>query len=624
MRLKPIAITIPVLLIACLALTLTLGHGDDNSEEDAWFAFGMAMDKAFGSKGWTSSGHSFQNGTLTVEGFSSRPESLGAGEGEGTKPGGLTVRTITVQGMPSSQLMGRILVATDWAGTTDETLAQLVTLQGVTLGMENEEFAVDLTLDAAQFSQITLAAALSDKFSGSLGYLKATRLGKVSYTGLKASFGLPKNKGGDGLADMTLDSYSLGGLDFSAEGLFGDGSILDVISSARMANVDWSNIAVAIPSGNGEDKWEITMAGLSIKGLDGIGKYGDITLKELRAKFPNLTDGMESADLRLAGYSIQNLDMRDLFKGILSAMGGAYLNDKPKALGFEGFLENSFTMAGYFTYPYSFDSWKLTGFDLTSGGLDLGIASLDYQGPIRKNVIPNAKISLSGGYLDVKDLASVPKPLKEPLGELTEFLGQKSFKGGGAINVTYDPGKGSALYDYAGWSVESLGEVSFAMELTGLTQPFVDGLAKIPASSFEKVLEIPGILGLGIGDLSFDYKDSSLTEKIIAKVSELKEQDPTELTAELQQGVSVVLDPILSKSRYPAAHNAIARASADYLKNPKSFSVTSKPQNPSTILTFWVLLKGDAQWLNLILDSFNIGISVNGEPPTPLSFRKRQ
>ncbi|MDR2340024.1 MAG: hypothetical protein LBF40_07825 [Deltaproteobacteria bacterium] len=627
MRLKPIAISIPSLLIGCLLLALAFGCGDDKAHEDAWLSFSMAMDKAFGEKGWTYSGHSYRNSTLTVEGFSVGDGSPEGGEAAGAKPGTLAVKTVTVAGLPSSQDMGRILASPDWAGTKDETLAQVVTLKGVTLGMESEALAVGLTIDAAQLDQITLAAATGDLPKGPLGFLKASRLGKLSYKGLKASFKEPESMGNAKMFDMTLDSYSLAGLDFSGTGLFGDGSVLDVISSARMANVDWSNIALGIVAGAEGNKWEFSIGSFSIKNLDGLGKYGDITLKYLRGTLPNLTPKIKTADIKLSEYSIQNLDMRYIFKGMLESSDSEYLKDIDSWYIFK-FINEIFSVAALFTYHYSFDSWKLSGLDWTADGLAFGLASLDYQGPTKRNVIPNSKIKFTGAYLNIKDPSVLPHPHDSQAAELIDILGMDSFKANGAINVTYDPVTGSVTYDYAGWAFESLGELSFSVELTGLTQSFVDVLARIPIHDLEEVLEDPGFEKFGIGKLSFDFKDNSLTQRLIRSFAERNGQSPADLTENLRQAVALDLNSVLPETYQPMAYNAIVQSFGDYLGNPKSFALSSNPQqatNPRALVLYIALLQSDDRtflpMMSNILNNLNLGISVNGEPVTILRFR---
>ncbi|MDR2405914.1 MAG: hypothetical protein LBE27_06045 [Deltaproteobacteria bacterium] len=616
-------------IVGAMAILLTAalmsGCGDKKQAEDAWLSFQLVMNKAFGENQWSSTSHSFQNGILTVQGVSATLDQMKLGTESLnqflTNP--LKIDTITVTNILPAKDMKTLFDSENWSGNADQALATQVSMRGLSTNQNFDDEELTFSVEAAQLDQIVLKVPTGKSVPGFLGFLKSLNLGKSSYKNLSVSL-KSKNQPASGNAYLSVDSYSLTALRFNDQGLLGDDSLMDILFAAKIDQVEWAMVKFGFQDGD-DEKHDFTLASASMKNLDGLGKFGSFLLKDLSLDSKSKDLGIKGANFKLSDLSLTNLDASLVYKDLLSGLRGQdILSGSPDTDALiESNLQNFPKISFLFSYPYDLDSWKMANLMVSVNGLNFGVGALDYQGPVKRNVIPNSKITLSNMTLDLGNVSLLSDTDAKDLKAFTDAFGMTKFTLAGDVEVNYQGDAGNVKYTCNNLNVDSLFSLSFDTELTGFTQELITAYSEVPLKEFYLILMAPGAEKIGIKTLSLNYTDNSFFKRMISYANaDTPDKSQADFMNELQANVIDNLEAIIGGNSPPEFFQTYAQYVGDFFQDPKAIKLSLTPENPVTIIDIIGVSETNRDEVLEFVNSLNITFSANNEPDTKVEFKE--
>ncbi|MDR2340025.1 MAG: hypothetical protein LBF40_07830 [Deltaproteobacteria bacterium] len=571
---------LPLILVIFLLLGF-LGCGKDKGPEDAWLAFTVAMDALYGEGSWKSASHSYQDGTLTVSGISITLTLKGQGANGADLNIPVTVGTVEVVDIANSDDMKKAMGDKSWELKNDQPLAAKATIKGVASKTKpDNETDFELSVESIAMDSPVLKAGAGNAPQGggpgTADWLRRVSLSSYSLGKLETKL---DSKGGvtpDVALTFKLESLAAANVAFTGEGPLNDGSLTDVLLSLKADSLSMKGADSGLIAGDGNDM-DFQIANFEIKGLDGFAKFQDSQLADVRLLLDLPQDDIRKVDFAFKKLGVKNYEGVEFLRESIMRVLAAY---QTKSINPGGDTK----IGELFTYPYSFDSASVEGLSLNLDGLLFGVDAAEYQGPVKRHVIPNFKITLDNLHAQLNP-EGLTDSLKAEVEDFVDTFQRKDLRVDGTFSSTYDENSGKVRYDYERVSFSGLAELKFHLELNGLTKPLVASLSRISVGDALQAALLSGITQVGIDGFSLSYEDKGLANLLFQKEAKDMGVGVDDAKADLIMLATQGLSKTLSPSMFPNANQALSKAITTFVSDPKSFEIVAKPNGTLDIAT---------------------------------------
>lgn len=179
-------------------------------------------------------------------------------------------------------------------------------------------------------------------------------------------------------------------------------------------------------------------------------------------------------------------------------------------------------------------------------------------------------------------------------------------------NGVWEPEKGNVNIQNMKFNAQDLGQLNIISEVSGYNLEFVEALQKVQQNMSEAGVDMEAsamtILGLSeqlnINSMEIRFDDNSLTEKLIAHFAKEQGTDAAGFTQQLK-----LMAPLLAMQlQNPDFANQVKEASDKFFDNPKSLTLSAKPEQPVSVAAIAATAALDPTKILLLL---NIGLSAN-------------
>ncbi|MDL2226862.1 hypothetical protein LJB86_04325, partial [Deltaproteobacteria bacterium OttesenSCG-928-M10] len=530
----------PVIILAVAVIIIAaVIFGKTSGSKEAYETFSLAMNKMAGEGNWSAKSHetAMTDGTLTVSGLNVKLPAVeapapAAAEGEEAAPpvtvsgpSDLNIATVIIKKGLDKKELEAILADPDWRDKKETRLADSIILKGIeqknpgiVSPATEKPIPSVMTMQEAALENVTLAAAGADNPEGKAGFLKALRLGALSYknivstatadgTTVELKAGLTKIEG------LAFDGEPLTGLEaLDPSGLI---SIAGAISAKSAVMDDASFTFVdADEKAQGAMGWKK----LEEKDVAGFGKIGRLAFSGL---YFNLTsqDDFPPISLALDNMTMNGFDMSGYIQKFLPAISAAVTDPETASM----MLGNVQTLADIFVTPFSLEDVSMGGLEVKIGeAVAVRLAEGRASGPYVYGEIPVKQSSTMSG-LEIT-LPEDPKYAEGDFAELYEFgktFGMTRFVMDAAGETAYDEKTGVIHSRTTKFTIKDLADMTIDFEMGGLTGERLAVLKETPMQAIYFALMMPDQV---FGDLSLNgfklaITDKSLTERIFNYVA---------------------------------------------------------------------------------------------------------
>ncbi|MDR1044509.1 MAG: hypothetical protein LBP33_05235 [Candidatus Adiutrix sp.] len=623
-------LSIAAVAVLALAAFLSACAGSDKAYE----TFSLAMDKLAGPGNWTAKNHSGSSGKLTVSGLSVKfPAAPAAGAGQEPEAaarkapfgsGTLEVATVEVQKILDQKTLETLLAASSWKGGRETELSEKITLKGVSHKFENLP-AYTLTIEEATLDKAVLGAAPADTPDGPAGFLKAFRLGALSYKNLEV-----KNEY-EGLSSVSKQaSARVEALQFGGEGLPGlealdPSGLLTVMSGVTAKKADLKGLTVTF-SGQGGDKEKVkgsfTIVSMEEKDLLSFGAVGELNLEGFKLEM-NIEDGAREMPV---GFNLDKLYMKGFDAGdylrkylpVIIAAG----SDPDRS---SEMLAEIHTLGDFLVSPVSLDEALLSGFEIKVGDLmSIKMAEAKAVGPYRAGELPLKQTSyLKGGEIVLPEDAKYAQGDTKDLYDFGQWFGLTRFKIEAEGEGEYDPASGLLKSRANKLNIADVLDFSGRFEVGGLDAQRLETLKNTPLGMVYAAMMAPDVI---FGDLSvnvLDWKivDRGLIDRSFKLASAIQKEErgegaasPEQLRMQAVAGLQLLL--ALEGGEYLEKPEQLGQTLATFLSKPETLEVRLAADPPLSLKSAAAMGYDQTR----ILNSLNLVLEANGESAPPLKF----
>jgi hypothetical protein len=611
-----------LLLVFALGLSLALAFASCGKKgaEDAWLSFQLLMNHVFGEGSWSAASHGFSEGALTVSGVKLTIKNQQLATPSNSV--GATIDKVTISEILPPNAMRDLLNSPDWRGASDLALAKGVTVEGFRAGEDFGDAKGLFEIKLAEAKGVLLKAASASLPAGPAGYIKSLAAESAKITGVSADVTY-RADGIDGAGKVSFrgESSETKGLNFGGPPLIGDGGVLDAILSMGAAEHTVSGVSYSQSEG---DSFALSfiMRESSVRGASGMAAFALGSVKGLSFSLKANDPDLKELYLSLDETTVANYDGQEIAKDTLAALRGGEMNGSggiPAILDPAAAAAPS-SMADVFTYPYSFDSINTSGLRLELPFIALSAERAEYKGPVRRHVVPSFNIKVENFAVRLSP-DQAPESEREDLRRWTEALGASEFRLDADVSSAYEASSGSVKYTWRQLSVRDIADLTLSLELTGLTQGVIDGLARVPMDSPMEALMVPGASEFGLKEFTIQLNDHKLTKSMLAANAKELSVSPESLASTLSDAYDGKIDEMTPPDESPAANELLKDAIRSFLTSPQSIYFAAKPSDPVTVVSvFGAALGGGGSGTRNILNSLGLYLAVNGGAPQPLVF----
>ncbi len=651
MKSKTPLVILAVVVVAVAAFFMT----KKSKTEEAYETLSLALDHLAGPGQWTIKDHEAGafSGVLTVNGLSLKlPAAKVAPAGDAAAAAGpgasaeeakaaapaapaadrtVELATVEIQNGLGRQALEKLLATPNWRDQKELKIADSLVLKGVShKDTTPAGEAVEMSLDEMSVKSLALAAAGPEAPEGRAGFVKALRLGAVSYKNGRMSVTSDKmnmeSRAGaaqiDGLSFTTPPITGLAPLDPSG--------LLEVCTSITAAKATAQDVMMTFSGGSGQNKAKMSLGVASVekKDVKGLGHLGGLDMKGFRF---DMAPG-EGAEKPLMSFALDQVtadgfDMSAYLQKILPAVALAAADPNRAEEAMKGLQ----TLGDFFVSPFSLNQMTVAGLDLKVADMfTMTIAEAKAEGPYVAGEVPAKQKSFMKGLTvslpetEPKLTEGGDKDLYEASQALYEFgrnFGMTTFQIEAEGESNYEPATGTWVSRTTKCTVKDLFDSTFSFEMSGLTPERVQTLSGIPLSSAFMVMLAPEAV---FGDLSFKNMDLKLTDhglvdrafKFAAASGgeEMKNVPPDVLRQAAVSNLQIFMD--IRGREYLQNPDVLAKSLAAFLTKPGDLELKLKADPPLNFKSASEAA-GDA---NKILNSLNISVSANGEAAPALKF----
>ncbi len=593
-------------LAVLFAAVLMTGCGGEGSYE----SFSLAMDKLAGEGKWSDKGHStsFFGGDLTVTGLTVTGENSD-----------LEVAELKLAKPLEKEKLKAILDAPDWKDRKEAELAKGLVLKGLKRTVkQGENIVLTTTADEVNFTIIRLAAADSNAASGPAGFLQALRIGKVGYANLK---GLSNGEKSD--LEMTLARLEAEALAFDAAPLPGldaldPSGLASAVSSFSAKNMTFKDMSFTInrlegaPEGPG--KMTFALASWDQKDLKGFRSAANWTIAGLKFVLEGEPQNMNFA---LDSLILNDLDMTEYLDKIMPIALAAASEGSDPYNATSGLQ----TFADFFVSPFSLKDASMKGLDFTVGKvIGLKMAECLWTGPLTAGAIASKQASAVTGLEII--LPDSPEGLDDDALELYQFgqdFGQSRFVIDAVSESSYDAAAARLTSDLKKFAVKDLFDLSFTMNMGGLTSERLNAMKATKLDNILMVLMDPeSVFGdMSLENLNLNIQNQGLAERIYAYAGKTRLNGASADEVKNMAVGFVSLGMAAQGSVYMENPDTLTNSVTTFLKEPKNLKLSIKPE-PALSFAAAKAFAGDR---NALLNSLNLTLSANDESgAAPLRF----
>ncbi len=642
-------------LTLALAVFVTACSGPDRSYE----SFSLLMDKVAGAGNWSAQSHEAKGGTLTVKGLSLKlhsamPQALldelkpaaapeaqtasgqapaAAGEATAGTPAPaaeavstLDIATVEVKKMIDKEALDKLLATTDWKNVTETKLADDVVLKGI-VHLEKALPGYELKMEEAGLKSIALGAANGNAPAGAAGFLKALRLGSLTYKNYTFKNEVPEVKMEGVVKEASIEEVKFDGPAMTGLEPMDPTGLITVMSGMTAKKTSLGSMSIRFAGGRGGGDGQGTFSLDSAEALDakGFGAIGSLTMNGLKFEVVSSDQPMDNPALTpkilfsLDKVESKGFDMNAYLQRFMPIVAAAQANPEQAEQLFSRFQ----TLGDLFVAPMSLDEITVSGLEMNLFDLvGLKLAEAKMTGPYAAGQIPaKQKSHVKGFEINISDDPAKFTGSGQEFFEILKAFGMHSFKIEAEGEGDYDPQTGVLSRRTNRLVVEDLMEMSGRLDLSGLTAERLEVLKNTPLTMIYMAMMAPDAV---LGDVALDTVnikiiDHSLVDRIFKAVAASAAQEGREVTAEqlrTQTAAALQLMLTLRGAEFMEKPEELARTLASFLEQPQSLEINLAAQPPFGLKSV-MSMEGD---YNRILNSLNLSVASNGNPAQPIKF----
>lgn len=621
MKSKTTVIIVVVIVIALAAFFVSRQLATPTQE--AYEKFTLVMNHLSGPGKWTDKGHkvSMLNGTLVVDGLSF---TLGA-----SSEVRVEVNQLEIASGQSKKDLEEFLTLKDWQAQEEKQLLQTLIFKGLylksTVGPASEEGTVpELWLEELIFKNMRLDAAGPEALKGPAGFLQALCLDSMGYKNLKATTTVDKQE-----LELKVDSYQLTEVSFTgtaapmSEGLDKldpTGGFLGVIAKFSAKNAKMEQISLAVPP-----LGHFTVASVEQKELSGTWKAGEYIIEGVNLEITPPDEDDLSVSFSLGHTSFKDYDASAYVQKLIAVGIMASLNPG----GAEDIANNFQTLADIFVFPITLDQGLVKDLKFAINPyINVEMEEALLKGPFVANQVPaDYNGSLKGLVITLNESLSTAtdSDLWKDVYKFGQDFGQTRFEMEGSIKGSYDPETGTLNNLPSVLTIKDLMEISYEMELTGLTSQLLETMSDIPLN--DESFYLMALLGpekvfgdLTFNNFNFKLTDESLTDrlfnfyKVASGNTALANMSIEELKTMAILAVKLYMGAKGSKNLDNP--DVLTESLADFINDPGTLELSIKPDPPLNVKN-----AGNFTSINQMLNSLNITVRSNGQKTPALKFK---
>jgi hypothetical protein len=595
------------LLALALILALLLhGCGDQREAEDAWISFGVLMDKIVDRGAWDSASHSYSGGALTVEGIKFSLDAPSNTNGGPSSPA-FRLATLTVEGLPPSKDMRDLLSGSSRKAARELTLAKNFSAASFAFQLKDGGTTYSGSLQNVSGSGVALAPGGGYSATGPSGIFRDLSVGRFYLRSLSLRAGGPEGAAELKVGALDGEAVSLGGQEF-----LGYGDFPALLMRLKAQRLEMASLVLDYePAFEAEQHLIVDTA--RVTGLDGLARHKTVGIRGVTYKRSSEIRAPNEVEVKITSINLVNLDGVELMRESFSERTGG-VNPLEMLEAFQEAAVKPTSLAGFVSYPFSFDTFTVTSLDSYVDGMLFGFDRAEYFGPVRRHSIPSFKIAIDN-FRAVLDPEVLTGDLQETARKLVFTFGYPDYRADLLFSSDYEPSSGTVKYNYWKLDVEGLFAASGTLELTGLTPAVVVALSKIEPQDLMKATFIPGFASVGFKGFVLRYDERNLVTSLIEAQAEEAGIPPDDFGHALASALSLHIDKLVDPSSYPKANDALAAILRTFVLEPKSLEIESKPVPTIDITSVMMGYLQGSRGTRQLFNRLNLDISVNEEEP---------
>lgn len=179
-------------------------------------------------------------------------------------------------------------------------------------------------------------------------------------------------------------------------------------------------------------------------------------------------------------------------------------------------------------------------------------------------------------------------------------------------NGSWEPAKGNLLLENMKIDAQDIGQINLTADISGYDLAFIEALQKNQQSMSQADVNIEAtttamfalLEQLNIKNMEIRFDDNSLTDKLIAHYASQQGTD----AASFKQQLKLMVPLVAMYLKNPEFVSQVKEAAGKFLDDPKSLTLTAKPEQPISLAAIAATFALDPA---MILNLLNVGISAN-------------
>lgn len=627
-----------ILAVAVIIIIAAVIFGRTSGSEEAYETFTLAMNKIAGEGNWSAKSHEtgMASGTLTVSGLNVKLPAVetivpaAAEDEEATPPvvvsgpSDLNIATVVIKNGLGKKDLEAILANPNWRDQKETKLADSIVLKGIehknpgiVSPAVEKIFPSVMAMDEASVEKVSLAAAGSDNPEGKAGFLKALRLGALSYKNFVSSATAEGTAVEAKIGSVKIDSLAFDGQPLTGLEALDPSGLISMAGAVSAKSAVMDDMAFSFGDANEKATGSFGIKKVEEKDLAGFGTIGQLVLS---GQYFNLTsqNDFPTISLTLDSMTMNGLDMSGYIRKFLPALAASFTDPETASV----MLGNTQTLADLFVTPFSLEDVSMGGFEMKIGdAISVRLAEAQASGPFVYGEIPVKQSSMFNG-LEIT-LPEDPKFAEGDFAELYEFgktFGMTRFVVEADGESTYDAKTGVIRSQTSKFTIKDLADMAIVFEMGGLTGERLAILKETPLQAIYFALMMPDQV---FGDLSLNgfkltITDKSLTERIFNYVAKSKfgSDDGKIIQAMAANQVKLLME--IRGGEYLKNPDGVYVPLKAFLEKPEQIELSMAADPPLSFVSSMTTAPDGN--VNKILDSLNINLSANGKAYPVLRF----
>lgn len=621
-------IIIAALMVAMIAVAAC---SSGPSAKEAYEIFTLAMNKMAGEGNWTAKEHSMKSGVLVVDGVTVKLPPLGFKideKGETTKstePQNLEIAAVELKNPLNKAALEKVLATENWRDQKETKLADNLTFKGLSVkGLPMGLGSSDMFVDEVALASVALGAAGADAPAGKAGFLKALRLGSLSYTNFKFKSVVEIPGEAKAESDSVIGLVTIEGVNFDGEPLAGmealdPSGFFTAMTAMSAKSAMIKDMAMTI-NDDKKVKGTFTIAKIEEKNIKPLGAVGSLVMDGFKFDMTGLEKNL-NISMGLEKMAMNGFDMSGYVRKVMPFVVASVKDPEAASEA----MMNTYTLGDMFVSPFSLNDASMSGFEFKIGDLfGIKMAEAKLTGPYKIGEIPLSQKSYAKG-VEILLPSSDPGDLEgfKDMYEFTKYFGMNRFEMEIETESTYDPASGVWKNQTSNMTVKDLFDMTGGLEFGGMTAERVEKLKSTPLNSMMFVMMAPeGVLGdMAFNGLNIKLVDKGLVDRSFKFAAAMDAENPdvgAEAVNTLKTQAVSMLDLVitLGGGQYLENPGELAKSLTAFLNTPGSLEIKLAADPPLS----YKAVESMAGDTNKILNSLNVSVSANDVAAPALKF----